>query len=167
VYVTLGTEFNKRPDVYRTILEGLAGEPWDVVVTIGLRGEPAVFGPQPDNVRIERWVPQSRLLPLAAAFVSHGGSGAMLGAIGAGVPMLAVPQGADQFLNADRIVASGMGRRLLPAEAERSGVRDAVRALLDDPAYRTAARAVQATTLEMPPPDAVVPILERHAARGG
>ena len=167
VYVTLGTEFNSRPDVYRTILDGLAAEPWDVVVTIGLRGDPALLGPQPDHVRIERWVPQSRLLPHAAAFVSHGGSGAMLGSIVAGAPMLAVPQGADQFINADRIVASGMGRRLLPAELEPSAVRDAVRALVDDPAYREAARAVQATVAGMPPPEAVVPVLERYAARGG
>jgi UDP:flavonoid glycosyltransferase YjiC (YdhE family) len=167
VYVTLGTEFNKRADVYRTVLDGIAGEPWDVVVTIGLRGERALLEPQPDNVHIERWVPQSRLLPHAAAFVSHGGSGAMLGTIGAAVPMLAVPQGADQFINADRILATGMGRRLLPAELEPSAVRDAVRALVDDPAYRAAAHGVRATTTTMPPPESVVPILERYAARGG
>ncbi len=167
VYVTLGTEFNKRPDVYRTILEGVAAEPWDVVVTIGLRGEPSLLGPQPDNVRIERWIPQSRLLPHCAAFVSHGGSGAMLGAIAAGVPMLAVPQGADQFINAERILATGMGRRLLPAELGPDAVRDAVRGLVDDPAYRAAARAVQASMATMPPPEAVVPVLEAHIATSG
>ena len=164
VYVTLGTEFNKRPDVYRTILDGLGGEPWDVVVTIGLRGEPSLLGELPPNVRVERWVPQSQLLPRCAAFVSHGGSGALLGAVGAGVPMLAVPQGADQFVNADRIVATGMGRRVLPAELEPSAVRDAVRALVDEPAYGEAAREIRASLATMPPPEALVADLEAHAA---
>ena len=166
VYLTLGTEFNKRPDVYRTILDGLVREPWDVVVTIGLRGDSTLLGPQPDNVHVERWVPQSRLLPHCEVFVSHGGSGALLGAIGAGVPMLAIPQGADQFINAERVVATGMGRRLLPAELEPAAVRESVRALIDEPAHRAAARAVQATTATMPAPEAVVPVLEAHT-RGG
>ena len=163
VYVTLGTEFNKRSDIYRTILDGLDGEPWDVLVTIGLRGEPSLLGEVPANVRVERWVPQSWLLPRCAAFVSHGGSGALLGAVGAGVPMLAIPQGADQFVNAERIVATGMGRRLLPAELEPAAVRDAVRALVEDPGYREAARAIQAGLATMPPPEALVPALEAHA----
>ena len=30
--------------------------------------------------------------------------------------MLAIPQGADQFLNAERIVATGVGLRLMPDE---------------------------------------------------
>ena len=48
--------------------------------------------------------------------ISHGGSGAMLGAIAAGVPILAIPQGADQFMNAARIVEAGLGLRILPDE---------------------------------------------------
>ena len=166
VYLTLGTEFNKRPDVYRTILEGLVGDAWDVAVTVGLRGDPALLGPQPDSVHVERWVPQSVLLPRCAAFVSHGGSGALLGAIAAGVPMLAVPQGADQFLNADRVVATGMGRRLLPAELEPATVRAAVRELIDDPAYRRAADTIRNTLATMPPPEAIVEVLEAETARG-
>ena len=107
----MGTEFNKQLDVFRAILDGLAGEPFDVVVTVGPSGDPEALRPYADNVRIERFIPQSLLLPRAAAFVSHAGSGATLGALRAGVPMLAIPQGADQFLNAERVVerASGSG----------------------------------------------------------
>ena len=46
VYVTMGTEFNKKPEIFRSILDGLAGEPFEVVVTVGASGDPAALGPR-------------------------------------------------------------------------------------------------------------------------
>ena len=88
----MGTEFNRRPELFRAILDGLAASPFDVVVTIGAHGDPSAAGRRSANVRVERSIPQSQLLPRCAAFVSHGGSGALLGALRAGVPMLAIPR---------------------------------------------------------------------------
>lgn len=159
VYVTMGTEFNRKPEIFRAILDGLAGEPIDVVVTVGASGDPTALEPRPDNVRIERFIPQSRLLPHCAAFVSHGGSGALMGGLYAGVPMLAIPQGADQFLNAGRIVETGIGLRLLPHELSAVAVGEAVRALLDDGRYLQEVRSHRSAIEAMPSPDEVVPIL--------
>jgi UDP:flavonoid glycosyltransferase YjiC (YdhE family) len=152
VYATLGTEFNKRPELFRAILDGLADEPLDVVLTIGMGGDPDLLAPVPGNAMVERWIPQSRLLPRCAAFVSHGGSGALFGALRAGVPIVAMPQGADQFLNADRIAETGIGRRLEPDDVSPAAVRDAVRALIDDPAYGRAIAVHRASLEAMPPP---------------
>jgi UDP:flavonoid glycosyltransferase YjiC (YdhE family) len=159
VYVTMGTAFNKELAVFRAILDGLAGEPFEVVVTVGPSGDPESLRPYADNVRVERFIAQSAILPLAAVFVSHGGSGATLGTLRAGIPMLAIPQGADQFLNAGRVVDTGVGLRLMPDEVSAGAVRDAVRALLDDHRYRDAARGHQVSIEDLPLPDAVVPIL--------
>ena len=159
VYVTMGTEFNKRLGVFRAILDGLAGEPCDVVVTVGPSGDPEALRPFADNIRVERFITQSSILRDAAVFVSHAGSGATLGALRAGLPMLAIPQGADQFLNADRIVSTGVGLRLMPDDVSTDAVRDSVRALLDDARYRDAARVHQASIESMPSPDEVVTIL--------
>jgi len=159
VYATMGTEFNKELSVFRAILDGLAGEQVDVVVTVGPGGDPEALRPYAENVRIERFIPQSSLLGRAAVFVSHAGSGATLGALRAGVPMLAIPQGADQFLNAERIVDTSVGIRLMPDEVSAGAVRDALRALLDDHRYRDAARGHQASIEQMPSPEVVVPIL--------
>lgn len=163
VYVTMGTEFNRKPEIFHAILDGLHGEPIDVIVTVGAAGDPGALGPRSDNVRIERFVPQSRLLPHCAAFVSHGGSGALLGALNAGVPMLAIPQGADQFLNAESIVETGIGRRLLPAELSAEAVRGAVRAIVEDARYVDAVRSQQAAIAAMPAPEEVVAVLEALA----
>ena len=73
--------------------------------------------------------------------------------------MLAIPQGADQFLNAERVVASGIGLRLMPDEVVPGAVRDALRTLLDDDRYRDAARVQQASMESMTSPDEVAQML--------
>ena len=166
VYVTMGTVFNESVDVFRTILVGLAGEPLEIVVTVGENGDPGGLGPQPANVHVERYVPQSSLLPHCSLFISHGGSGAMLGALNAGVPMLALPQGADQFFNADRIVAAGVGLRLLPDEMTSQTVRASARRLIADRSFREAAAAERTRIEAMPTPGEVVPVLEALAGYG-
>lgn len=166
VYVTMGTEFNRQPEIFRMILDGLADEPIDAVVTVGPSGDPEQFRPWPANVRIERFIPQGLLLPRCAAFVSHAGSGALLGSLTAGVPILAIPQGADQFLNAERIVETGIGRRLMPDELSPGAVREAVRALVTDGRYREAVEVHRAGIESMPPPAHVVPILEAEVGSG-
>lgn len=42
----------------------------------------------------------------------------MIGTLAAGLPLLMVPQSADQYSNADRVVASGAGLSLLPVTNE-------------------------------------------------
>jgi UDP:flavonoid glycosyltransferase YjiC (YdhE family) len=160
VYVTMGTVFNKASDVFRAVLEGLREEALNVIVTVGPSGDPSGLGPQPENVYVERYIPQSQVLPLCDLFVSHGGSGALLGALNAGVPVLALPQGADQFMNAERVVAAGFGLRLMPSEFSSDAVRRTARRLIDDGQFRDVARAQQAAITEMPHPAAVVPVLE-------
>ena len=159
-YVTMGTVFNDTADVFRTVLDGLRDEPLNIIVTVGADGNPAALGPQPDHVHVERYVPQSQLLPYCDLLVSHAGSGALLGALNAGVPMLAMPQGADQFMNAERIVEVGVGLRLMPSDLSPISVRDSARRLIGEGQFTRVARIQQAAIEEMPTPHAVVPVLE-------
>ena len=161
VYVTLGTVFNEDARLFQAILDGIQDEDLNIIVTIGPRGDPAVLGTRPDNVHIEPFIPQSRLLPSCSVFINHGGSGALIGAANAGVPVLAIPQGADQFFNAEVIAERGIGLRLMPNEVRPENVRDATRALLEDPAYGQTIRALRPGIDQMPTPDEVVPLLER------
>jgi UDP:flavonoid glycosyltransferase YjiC (YdhE family) len=165
VYVTMGTVFNKALDVFAAIVAGLRDEPWEVLVTVGEEVDPAALGSQPANVHVERFVPQSRVLPQCSLIVSHGGSGALLGAIKAGLPMLAVPQGADQFMNADRLVEAGLGLRLLGPELSAESVHASALRLFDEDRFTTASRAAQESLASLPAPAAIIPILERLVER--
>lgn len=164
VYVSLGTVFNASArGVFAAVLEGLRSEPVTIIVTIGTNNDPADFGPQPDHIHIERFIPQSLLLPFCDAVVNQGGT-AILAILAHGLPLLVLPQGANQFHNAAACVAAGVGRRLLPAEVSAEAVRRDVGALLHDGSLRNGARRVQRELAEMPGPDHGVELLERLAA---
>ena len=161
VYITLGTVYNHNLDVFQTLLDGLRDDALNIVVTIGKENDPAMLGRQPSNIRVHRYVPQERLLPFCAAVVTHGGAGSTLGALSFGLPLLIVPQGADHFYNADRAVAAGAAVQLMPDHLTADSARDAVRMLLRDDTFQTAAHRIKNEFDAMPDPQQAVETLER------
>lgn len=149
VYVTLGTIWNTDLDVFRLVIEALRDHV-NLIITVGRQNNPATLGPQPAGVIIRGYIPQRELLPWCDAVVAHGGSGTVLGALAHGVPLLVIPQGADQWSNAEQIVTAGAGQRLLRAELSVVAVRDCVMALLSDPSYRQAASKIKDEISAMP-----------------
>jgi UDP:flavonoid glycosyltransferase YjiC (YdhE family) len=165
VYVTLGTVFNELP-VIKVLLEGLAGLDCNVIATTGRNRDPGALAPFPANAHVERYIPQALLLPRCSVVVSHSGSGSMLAALAHGLPMLLVPQGADQFDNAAACLAAGVGLRLLPDELTPGAVHSAVVSLLEESSYRECARDVAAEISAMPTPSELVPVLVDELADG-
>ncbi len=138
-----------------------------MIVTVGPNREPSELGPQPADVRVERYVPQSLLFPRCDVVVAHGGSGTTLAALAHSLPLLLLPQGANQFWNAERCAGLGVAIRLLPGEVEPQAVRRAVRALLEQPGYRAQARRLAGEIAAMPAPEEVVPLLEALGGQNG
>jgi UDP:flavonoid glycosyltransferase YjiC (YdhE family) len=164
VYFTLGTVFNSEcGDLFERALAGLRELPGEVVVTVGRDLDPAELGLQPAHVRIERYVPQAMLLPRSDLVVSHAGSGSVLGALAHGLPMLLLPLGADQPLNARRCEALGVARVLDARAASAAEVREAAADVLADPAFRRAAERLRDEIAELPGPEHAVGLLERIA----
>ncbi|MFI9161285.1 macrolide family glycosyltransferase [Kitasatospora aureofaciens] len=132
--VSLGSTFTHQPAFYRACLEAFGGLPgWHVVLQIGRSTDPAELGPIPANVEVHPWVPQFAVLQQADAFVTHAGMGGCSEGLYCGLPMVAVPQAADQFENADRLVELGVARRLDTDLATADALRSAVLELTEDP----------------------------------
>jgi UDP:flavonoid glycosyltransferase YjiC (YdhE family) len=162
VYVTLGTVFNvESGDLFERIIAGVRDLPVDVVVTLGRQIDPAQLGRQPENVHIERYLPQSLILPHCAAVVAHGGSGSVTGALSHGLPMVLVAMGADQPNNAARCEQLGVAVVLDPVSATPGEVAEAVCAVLWKPAYRQAAEEFRTEIAAEPDPAQAVDLLER------
>ncbi|HUQ57664.1 glycosyltransferase [Lentzea sp.] len=155
VYLTLGTVVFGATEVLRTAIGGLARLPVEVLVAVG-PGDPAVLGELPGNVTVAGFVPQAKVLQRASLVVHHGGTGTTLGTLAAGLPQLVLPQGADQFVNADALVEAGAGTKLVGPEVTADAVETAARRLLDDGAVREVALEVAAEIAGMPDPAAVV-----------
>jgi rhamnosyltransferase subunit B len=90
----------------------------------------------PPGVASFGYVPFKALLPRLAALVHHGGIGTTSQALLAGVPQLVRPMGFDQFDNACRVRALGVGHQLLPRQYKPARVAKALGELVDDASVR-------------------------------
>ncbi|GAA2065388.1 glycosyltransferase [Williamsia deligens] len=152
VYVTLGTEFSSAA-VLDTVIRAVDTGTRRVLVAVGPAADAGALGTHSDLVEVAPWVPQAAVVARADLVVHHGGAGTTLGTCAAGVPHLVVPQGADQFRNAEAVVARNLGEEVLPDDATVLAIADAVdRLLLRDSAVRAASREVAQEIAEMPAP---------------
>ncbi|MFY0570757.1 glycosyltransferase [Archangium lansingense] len=163
VYVTLGTVFNKVVGVLRTLVQGVREEPVELVVTVGRDLDPAVLGPQPAHVHVERYIPQTLLFPKVDLAILHGGYNSTTAALDQGLPLVLVPIAADQPMNAARCRELGVARVVPPLEMTPESIREAVRDVLHTPSYRENARRFQAEARALPGLARAVELLEKLA----
>ncbi len=151
IYFTLGTIFHQESgDLFQRALAGLSGLDADVVVTVGHEIDPAELGPQPANVTVERFLSAKEILPRSQLVVCHGGSGTVIGALAFGVPLILLPMGADQPLNAERCQALGVARVLDAATATEQAIDHAARVALTDSSYRDRAAVLREEIRRLP-----------------
>jgi MGT family glycosyltransferase len=167
VYVTLGTVplFAGDSAFFKAAIDALVHEDVEIVVTVGPAGDPAALGPQPSHVHVECYIPQALVLPHCDAAITNGGSGSTLGALAAGVPVLAVGdfRSPSQVRNGQAVAERGAGRTLARADVIPERLRDEIRSLLVDPSYRDVAGRIATEIGEMPSPADIVHLIERLA----
>ena len=167
VYVTLGTVFNSTSgDLFERLLAGLADVDADVLVTVGRDLDPADFGPQPDHVRVERFVPQAEVLSHTDLVISHGGSGSLMATLAHGLPSVLLPLGADQPHNARRAEELRLARVLDAGTATPDEIRETVQEGLRDKDAVDRARRVADEIDGLPDVEKTVPLLEALPAAG-
>ena len=125
VYVTLGTSFNVI-ETFRMLLAAVAGVDCDVIMTVGRNRDPRDLEPIPGNVAVEQYIPQAEILPTCDAVISHAGSGTLFATLAHGLPLVLLPQGADQFENAAMGSSLGFGEPVLPGDLTADHVREAL-----------------------------------------
>jgi UDP:flavonoid glycosyltransferase YjiC (YdhE family) len=163
VYVTFGTVWNVIDPGFRAAVDAASREAEEVLVTVGPFGDPSALGAVPGNVTVERFVPQSEVLPRSAAVVCHGGSGTVLASLAHGVPLLCLPRGADQFANAANLDRLGAGLTLLgPDAVDRDALANALHRLLETPGPKSTAAALSEEIAHMPAVTAVADAVEGH-----
>ena len=167
VYATLGTVFNRTEGLWEMIIDALSHLPVSAVATVGDRVDPASFGPLPDRIRVERYIPQGQILPHCAAVVSHGGFGTITAALAAGLPIVSLPLGAaDNVGNAMKVERLGAGLQIGRKNRSVAAIADALARVLDEPAFGAATASVAAATRSLPPPEHAATLLEQLAATG-
>jgi MGT family glycosyltransferase len=140
VYMCLGTSFNTRKSVFAAAIEGLAAEPFDVLISTGNGIVSADdLGPLPSNVEVRDYVSTREALTQASAHITHGGCNSVHESLLAGVPMALVPQAFDQFPLAGRVERLGAG---LAVDETPAAIRSAVRWLVRDETMQARTREI-------------------------
>jgi UDP:flavonoid glycosyltransferase YjiC (YdhE family) len=166
VCVTLGLSFSQAPHIFRAVIDALDGLDIHAIVTVGTDLEPALLGTLPHNVRVERYIPYSVLLPHCDAMVFHGGFNSLHAAIWHGLPLVVIPQeGGDQEPTAQAVAELGLGLHVPGPTPPADEIRNAVVRILSEPAFTTTARQLRAQMLALPPLEAAVARLEAIATR--
>ena len=137
VLVAMSSTFQDQVGCLQRVVDALATLPVRALVTTGPALDPGSVRAAP-NVTIVASAPHGQVLTHAAAVVTHGGHGTVMKALAADVPVVVLPHGRDQADNAARVAARNAGIALRKSAKPRAIAR-AVRTLLDDPSYRSAA----------------------------
>jgi MGT family glycosyltransferase len=167
IVVSLGTTDMDELPVLNTVLDALAHERARVFVTVGEHIDPSSISTHA-NATISRFVQHAAVLPHADLVISHGGIGTSLAAMAHGVPVLFLPLGRDQPVNARAIADAGAGRVLASSASPRQIAR-AAEELLHETSYREAAQHLGEQLDRAPGAAGVHPataLLDRLAAGG-
>lgn len=161
VYASMGTVFNRIPQVFEATLRALEEEPLNLILVVGGSQDPASFVPRSEHVHVERFVPQLAVLRNCDVVICHAGYNTVAEALSQGLPLLTIPIRADQPINAERCRRLGVGLSLHPGEASPKAIREAVNELLENPRYRVGARRVRREIEAMPPIEMALGRLEQ------
>jgi len=133
--------------VLEACVEALCDEPVHVVLTTGHQNLPRRFRRLPRNFRHAPYVPGLAMAERSTMLIHHGGYGSCQTGLWAGRPTVIVPTFSERESNARRVAEAGAGLVVLPESDARgtrkhaapARLRDAVRAVLSDPAFTRSA----------------------------
>ena len=136
----------------RRAVEAVAGLGPKVLCTVGEGRDPAVMLPDiAGHVTVERYVPQSMVLPHCGLVVCHGGYSTVMGAMCAGLPMVIIPIASDHHANAAQCARLGVAVTVDSQASSVSAVRSAVDRILSEPCFAAAAQALARRAAEAAP----------------
>lgn len=133
VYISMGTVNNNMLPLYRSCLAALKDMPWQVILSVGQQADIAGLGALPEGTAFYPSVDQIAVLEQADVFVSHCGMNSVSESLYFGVPLVMLPMTAEQRGVAARVEQLGAGLRL--NRTAPKAIREAVRRVLENPAY--------------------------------
>jgi len=142
VYVSLGTLFNADAAFYRSCYQAFESEDFQVILSLGANVSKEDVGPPPSNFLVRPHVPQLDVLQRAAVFVTHGGMNSVCESLFHGVPMVVVPQMSEQAIVGRRVEGVGAGVYLPKERATAESLRESVRQVLSEGAFRRQAALI-------------------------
>jgi UDP:flavonoid glycosyltransferase YjiC (YdhE family) len=115
------TEMHGQMELVERLCSGLVDQPIDAVLTLGGLSHIPITPRR--NVEVVPFADHDELFPRCEAVVTHGGLGTVLRALAHGVPLLMLPLGRDQHVNAGQVAQLGPASPSHPMRRRRTSVR--------------------------------------------
>ena len=138
IYISFGTIFNDQVDLFRACIEAFANIDCQVIIALGHKVQPEELGLLPDHFFVKPFVPQLEVLQHTSLFITHGGMNSVNEGLYYGIPLLVIPQAADQMMVAKRVQQLQCGRILWKNQVSSSRLRQLAYELLANPLYAQA-----------------------------
>jgi len=139
IYFTLGS--TGLPHLFRGVIDQLKGSEYQLVITTGLQIKPSQLEPLPENVFATTYLPGNQMIETCDLVICHGGNGTTYQALGAGVPIIAMPSHGEQWQNAALMEEQGVGIVIKPVDV--GDIKFAVDRILSDGYYKRNAFRMQ------------------------
>ncbi len=130
IYISLGTVFNQATDFYKLCFEAFGNTDYTIVMSIGKRTQISDLGEVPENFIVKNEVPQTDILQYTKLFITHGGMNSTHEGLYYGVPLIVIPQSADQPVIAGRVADMGAGIKLQMESLTAHQLREAAEHVL-------------------------------------
>jgi MGT family glycosyltransferase len=160
VFASLGTLQNQSREKFAIIADACATLDVQLVISLGGGLAREQLGELCGNPLVVNYAPQLEIVKRASAVITHAGLNTVLESLSEGVPLVCIPLGNDQPGVAARVKARGAGVVLHPRRIDAERLRSAVRAVLENPSYRIAARKIQAAIAGIDGLDRAADIIE-------
>lgn len=132
IYLSLGTVFNNKPEIFKKILYGLEKENLQIIVSAGGAYEKLMKYSFGDNVLIFRSVPQLEILKKVDLVISHGGNNTINETLATGKPIIVMPIGGEQGDNASKVEYLNVGNRINISNFSSKDVLEKVKIIFSD-----------------------------------
>ncbi|MDR6999102.1 macrolide family glycosyltransferase [Neobacillus niacini] len=143
IYISLGTVFNQAIDFYKLCFTAFDNSEYTVVMSIGEKTQLSELGEIPKNFIVKNYVPQIEVLKYTKLFITHGGMNSTHEGLYFGVPLIVIPQSADQPIIAGQVANIGAGIKLEMQSLTANQLREAADHVLNQPSFHKAVATIR------------------------
>ena len=140
IYISMGTVNNDMMPFYKDCISAFADTGYQVIMSVGNAVSINEFGNLPENISVYSHIDQIAILKEADAFVSHCGMNSVSESLYFDVPLVMLPQTAEQKGVCARVLELGAGIR--PDKTGGKAVLNAVDKVLKDKTYKENAKKI-------------------------
>lgn len=143
IYISLGTVFNRAVDFYKLCMEAFRNTKHTVVMSIGNQTSLLDLGEIPPNFIVKNYLPQTEVLKYTKLFITHGGMNSTHEGLYNGVPLIVLPQGADQPIIAEQVSKLGAGIQLPMKTLTANQLHESAEYVLNHPSFQKEVAAIR------------------------